>query len=311
MLWFVAIVAAVIILVLVISYICFRMAFLRKEITDSTDLLPLPEGAEYDPYREKIRSWMEMTRQLPSEEFTITSFDGLKLRGKYFECQPGAPIELMFPGYRGLAERDLCGGIQRCFKLGRNALRVDQRACGRSEGKVISFGINERKDCLRWVDFLIEHFGKDTKIILTGISMGAATVMMASAMELPENVIGIVADCGFTSAKEIIQKVIKDLKLPPKLAYPFVKLGARIYGGFDLEETSAIEAMKHCRVPIFFAHGDADTFVPCQMSLDNYAACTAPKLLLRVPGAAHGLSYPADPAGYLEALQESEKQYRT
>ena len=81
----------------------------------------------------------------------------------------------MFHGYRGSSERDLCGGVQRCFKLGRSALLVDQRAHGRSDGHIISFGVNERKDCLAWVDFMVKHFGPDVKIILTGISMGAST----------------------------------------------------------------------------------------------------------------------------------------
>ena len=287
--------------VLLISFICFRMAFWasRKEVRPEFDI---PEGEIYEPYREQMVRWMKEVRAMPHEDMTIPSFDGLILRGRYFEFSPDAPIELMFHGYRGNADRDLCGGVQRCFALGHSALIVDQRACGNSEGHVISFGINERRDCRSWLDFMQQRFGSGARIILCGISMGASTVLMAAEKELPENVIGVLADCGFSSAKAIIQKVIRDMKLPAGPAYPFVKLGARIYGGFRLEETSAIEAVKKCGVPVILFHGEADDFVPCDMSRELYEACVSRKQLVTVSGAGHGLSYLVDPDRYLVEL---------
>mgnify|MGYP002513477673 CR=1 FL=1 len=211
----------------------------------------------------------------------------------------------MFHGYRGNADRDLCGGVQRCFSIGRSCLMVDQRAAGESQGKVITFGIKEHRDCLAWVDFMVEHFGPDVKIILTGISMGAATVLMAGGTDLPKNVIGILADCGYDSPKHIIQTVIRDqMHLPPKLCYPFVKLGARLYGHFDLDETSPVEAVQRCTVPVLFFHGEADDYVPCDMSRINYDACASRKQLVTIPGAGHGLSYPVAPEFYVKELRE-------
>jgi pimeloyl-ACP methyl ester carboxylesterase len=184
------------------------MAFFTTRKDDSKGLT-LPHSDLYGPYRETVENWMEETKGTEKETVSITSFDGLKLYGKYYECIPGAPIELMMHGYRGRAERDLSGGVQRCFKLGRNALIIDQRACGKSEGNVITFGVNEYRDCLSWIDFIIRHFGEDTKIILCGISMGASTVLIASQQKLPKNVVGVLADCGYTSAKDIIKKTFK------------------------------------------------------------------------------------------------------
>ena len=288
-----------------ISYICFRMAFSAPDRkAASPDTYPVPEGPEYAPYREQMISWNKALRAMPHEAVSIRSFDGLTLRGNYYEYAPGAPIELMMHGYRGDPERDLCGGVQRCFQLKRNVLLVSQRGCGDSDGNVITFGILEHRDCLAWTQFLIDRFGNDAQIILTGISMGAATVMMAAGTALPPQVKGIIADCGYTSAKDIIQKVIRDMKLPPKLSYPFVKLGARVFGGFDLEETSPLESMKKCRVPVFFIHGEADDFVPCEMSITNSDACAAPHKLFTVPGAGHGLSYLVDRDGYHRAIEE-------
>ena len=135
--------------------------------------------------------------------------------------------------------------------------------------------------------------------------MGAATVMMASGEKLPKNVISILVDCGYTSPKEIICKVVDDMKLPTKLLYPFIKFGARIYGGFDLEEASPIEAMKKCSLPIVFVHGDADAFVPYDMSVRLCEACASEKkILVTVKDAGHGLAYPKDPEGYVNQLNQ-------
>ena len=210
----------------------------------------------------------------------------------------------MFHGYRGGAERDLSGGVYRCFRCGRNALVVDQRCSGKSGGHVITFGIKEHRDCLSWVDFAVKKFGPQVKIILTGISMGASTVVMAGGRELPSNVIGILADCGYSSQKEIMEVVIRKMGLPPRLSYPFVRLAARIYGGFNLEEYSPMEALKTCSVPVIFFHGEDDDFVPCWMSRKMYDACPSRKKLVTMPGAGHGLSFPVAPEEYLQKLGE-------
>ena len=296
--------AGMVLAVLGICCYCFRVAFYAgPRSPEQPDRIETPEGAIYDPYRADMERWILEARAMPKEHFTVRSFDGLTLHGTFYEYAPGATVELMFHGYRGTAERDLSGGVQRCFRLGHSALIVDQRCSGRSEGQVITFGINEHKDCLRWVDFAVKHFGPDVRIILTGISMGAATVMMAAGEPLPENVVGVLADCGYSSPKEIILEVLKQMKLPPKLCYPFVKLAARIYGHFDLEENAPVEAMKRAKVPVIFFHGEADDFVPCDMSRQCFAACASRKKLVTVPGAGHGLSYPMDVEGYLAAVR--------
>ncbi len=309
-LWIIPIVLAVMIVIILIgALVCFFMTFYspkRKPL--KKDEYAIPNGSIYEPYRDEMIGWMKENRSRPREMFSIKSFDGLTLRGIYYEYEKGAPIELMFHGYKGTSERDLCGGVRRCFALGRSALLIDQRASGESDGHVISFGINEHKDCLKWIDFAISHFGKDCRLMITGISMGAATVLMAAGNPLPENVIGVLADCGYSSPKAIIKKVIRDMKLPADLLYPLVKLGARIYGGFDLEETSAEEAMKTCHVPVIFVHGDADDFVPYQMSKDMYEICTSKKKLITVEGAGHGLAYSVGKEEYIESLRAFQKE---
>ena len=305
-----AIVAVLAVLVLAASFVCFYIAFYVPEKNKhSKEEFDLPEGKIYEPYSDAMIGWMKEVRALPHEDMEITTFDGLKLKGTYYEYDPAAPIELMFHGYRGAAERDLCGGVQRCFKLGRNALLVDQRAARRSDGHVITFGVKEHKDCLCWVEHMIKRFGPDVRIILCGISMGATTVLMAAGEKLPKNVIGVLADCGFSSGKEIICKVVRQLKLPVGPVYPLIRLGGMLYGGFDVEDSDAVAALKKCRLPVIFFHGTTDDYVPWEMSKKNYDVCVSEKELVCVPGAGHGLSYLIDPPGYLNALREFGKRY--
>lgn len=304
MLWFI-IPAAFLLLLLAILYICFYMAYyVPPKSREKKEEFPIPDGDVYKPFRDAMVGWIKEVRALPREAVSVTSFDGLTLRGYYYEFAPGAPIELMFPGYRGDAERDLCGGVQRCFALGHSALIVDQRGCGISDGNVISFGVNESRDCHTWLAFMQQRFGSDAKIILTGISMGAATVLLAASRELPENVIGVLADCGYSSAPDIIRKVIQDMKLPVNAAYPFVRLAGKLFGGFDIEAADPAAALQHCKVPVILFHGAADDFVPCEMSRINYDHVQSRKALVVIPEAGHGLSYPVDPDGYIAALKD-------
>ena len=288
-------------LILIISFICFYLVFFSKtRIPPKDDEYPIPPGDIYKPHREQMIKWIDNYRNGLCKKVEIKSYDGLTLRGKYFEYSPDAPIEILFNGYRGNAERDMSGGIDRCARIGHSALVVDQRACGFSDGHVITFGAKESRDCLEWVNFVINNINKDAKIILTGISMGASTVLIASGYNLPRNVIGILADCGFSSTKEIIEKVIRDIKLPPSLLWPFIYIGARLFAGFNPDSPSPVASLKKTHLPIIFFHGEADGFVPAYMSKQNFEACASSyKKLVIIPDADHGLAFPVDMNAYV------------
>ena len=289
------------------SYFCFLITFYNKKQAPKNHF-SLPPGKEYLPYEEDFKLWRESVNKLPKKEYMIKSFDGLTLYGYYYEYDKNAPIELMFHGYRGSADRDMCGAVLRSFKAKHNAFIVDHRASGKSEGKVISFGINESRDCVSWVNFLVETFGEQVKIILTGISMGAATVLISSNLTLPKNVKYVLADCGYTSAKAIIIRFIKDRFLPASLIYPFVKLGAKLYGKFSLEKVSPIESVKTSKLPIIIFHGDKDNFVPYYMAEEIKKAATGECEVVTIANAGHGLAYMLDKEKYLNAIIEFENK---
>ena len=183
-------------------------------------------------------------------------------------------------------------------RFGFNVLAVDQRAHGRSDGTTITFGVLERYDCLYWAKYAAQHLSNGAPLLLSGLSMGAATVLMAAELPLPKEVVGILADCPYSSPRNIIKKVCKDRKIPPTLAYPFVYLGARLFGRFDLNASSAVHAIPHAKVPILLYHGEDDRYVPCEMSRMIYTVNTQNCFLHTFPVAGHGLCYITDPLRY-------------
>lgn len=283
------------------SYYAYRIGFYSPK--ENRERIPPTNGHQYDPYREDMARIFRQLNERPCEFVTITSQDGLILSGRYYHTKGGAPLDIGFHGYRSSPLTDFSGGSELCFKLGHNVLLVDQRAHGKSQGSTITFGILERRDVLRWVDFAVDRFGADTKITLYGVSMGAATVLMASELDLPDNVKGIVADCPYSSPIGIIRHVGREMPVPNFLVAPFAVLGAAIYGRFDLLETDCARAVQHARVPILIIHGEADGFVPCEMS---DLAGSNPALITRYtfPGADHGISYLHDTPRYQKIVSD-------
>ena len=297
-------IAILVLAVLGFSYYAYRTAF-HMSAAQKKRVPALPKGEQYAPLLENMKALRQEIKELSFEDVTVRARDGKLLHGRYHHVRDGAPLQIEVHGYRSFALCDFCGGQKLAREMGHNTLLIDQRSHGESDGHAISFGLLERYDVLTWAEYAAERFGADIPIVLCGVSMGAATVLMASALELPKNVVGIIADCPYSSPKEIIQKVCADRGLPPKLTYPFIRLGARLFGGFSLTEEGAVDAVGKSRVPILLIHGEDDRFVPCDMSQQIFDA--APKdrtTLVTCPGAAHGVSYLVDPVRYGQVTEE-------
>ena len=288
----------------VISYICYYKTFHESPKKEKRKNKVMKNASlVFVQHMDTITDWKQNVLSLPYKDVSITSNDGLKLVGRYYENKKGAPIEILFHGYRGSALRGMTGHLLRAFKAGRNVLAVDQRASGESEGSTITFGVKESLDCKLWTEFAVKEIDKDAKIVITGVSMGAATVLTASSLELPENVVAAVADCGYTSAKEIIMQTMKDMHLSPKFFYPFAVIGGKLFGNFDIEERSPFDSMKNARIPILFIHGKLDDFVPYEMGQRNYEACSTQKNFITFERAGHASSYLLNSERYYNELE--------
>lgn len=193
-------------------------------------------------------------------------------------------------GYHSNNLREYANYLKFYHELGFHILLPDNRAHGESEGKYIGFGWLDRLDCIQWIYEMKESFQEPLQIVLHGISMGSATVLMASGEELPEDVKCIISDCGFTSAYEEIKHTMKYTKVP-SIILPTATLLSKKRIGYSFKEASTIEQVKKSITPTLFIHGDQDNFVPTYMALDLYNACSAEKDLLIVEGAKHAQSY--------------------
>lgn len=274
----------------------------------------IPDPAWEDEQALKNTVFAEFSESIPlasrwlkehgSQDVSVISHDGLTLRGKWVPApRPKATI-ILFHGYHTTYLQDFSGIFSMYRSMGLNLLLVRQRSHGESEGKYITFGVRERRDVLTWVEFHNRVHGMDN-VFLGGMSMGASTVLFAAGENLPPNVRGISADCGFSSPAEIMAHVIRrDFHLPPKLVLPLMNVWTNLLGGFDLWECDTREILTRAKVPILFIHGKADTFVPCAMSRAGFEACRSEKQLVEVEGAGHGRSYLCDPEGLTRILVE-------
>lgn len=253
-------------------------------------------------YRKQVALAEEFLQNHAAETVETRAFDGLRLVGRFVPCENARGTLLCFHGWRSSPEIDFGAAYGLYHSLGLNLLLVSQRAQGDSEGEYLTFGVRERRDVLSWLAWHRENRGEEP-VFLTGMSMGATTVLMACGENLPDNVRGVIADCGFTSPYEIVRAVIKANHVPTWPLLPLMNLLTKWLAGFDMKEFSTLDAMKTAKIPIFMAHGEADTFVPCEMSRRTFAACRSEdKSLLLAPGAKHGESYLKLPQQYTETL---------
>ena len=269
----------------------FRTAVLRRDRTEEDFQRKLDRG-DWNGRAEELRQNMAWFQSREKEEVTVTSKDGLKLRGSYLEAPGERACMLLFHGFRSRGLMDFAMVLPMFYENGLSVLLVDQRAHGRSQGRYIGYGILERYDCQQWAWFLHAKLGGRLPIFLEGLSMGASTVMMASELPMPPSVVGVIADCGYNSAWEEMHHCIHRWYHAP--AFPvlnLVNLLCRSLAGYDLRETTCARALANSPLPLLLIHGTGDDFVPPDMSAQNYAAAAGEKRMVLVEGAVHGTSY--------------------
>ena len=295
MLWVLIVLVFLCLLCFLAGYFLLAFTCGRPKPTDAWDEQVIHERG-WDNIKGDIlagKSWLEGQKQEPLE---ITSFDGLKLRALFVPNPEARGTLLLFHGWRSSWKTDFTVALPFYYSLGMNLLLVDQRSQNSSEGKYMTYGVREHKDVASWVDCMAQRLGKDHPLFLGGLSMGAATVLMASDLDFKANVRGVIADCGFTSPWAIIRSVAGRSKLVPlEASSALLNLFTRRFAGFDLKEKSAADALGRTKLPVLLIHGLADDFVPAEMSRENYAACASEKELILVEGAKHGMSYVVEP----------------
>jgi fermentation-respiration switch protein FrsA (DUF1100 family) len=245
----------------------------------------------YGQFYDHVKAGDQWLKDHGAQDVFMRSHDGLKLHAKWVPAENARGTIILVHGYHSCVLTDFGLAFELYHKQGLNLLLPSHRAHGKSEGKYTTFGVLESRDIQGWILYHNAQFD-DIPVICSGLSMGAATVKYLAGMDLPENVKGFIADCGFTSPKEIIASVFRATVHIP--AWPFLwaaSLAARFFAGFWLGERHSTVTLANNTRPILFIHGTADDFVPCEMTRRSFAACSGDKELLLVDGATHGVSF--------------------
>ena len=233
------------------------------------------------------------------EELDITSFDGLKLHGYYIN-RGFDKIMIFFHGVHANTLFHFSIQARECLKRGFNVLFVDQRAHAKSEGKYITYGINEHKDVLSWVNYVSDNF-QEKEIYLYGLSMGATSLCLVSPYLDNSKVKRLVVDAAFTNISDLIDNIIARGNIPKPIFLGGVKFLAKHLAGIDFNSFDTKEALKENKIPTLFVHGTNDVVVSKQFLIDNYNNCASSKEILEVEGVGHTL---AIPLGGQEALDK-------
>lgn len=296
------IVLLLIILFFAVVLYFFNLAFVRKDNTDIENL-DSKHNSFLAPYTEILNTGMEFIKNTEHTRYETVSFDGLKLSSRYYDRNSDNTI-ILFHGYRSSAAHDFSCAVEMYYNLGFNILLVDQRSHGLSEGKLITFGVKESRDVITWIDFLNAKFSPK-KIVLSGLSMGATTVLLSLKYEMPKNVKCVIADCGFTSPVDIMKKVAKQgFKIDASFYIPIMDLMCKILGKFSIKNVSTVDAIKNTDMPILLIHGTNDNFVPCEMSKTAFESANERSKLVLVDGADHGISFLVDTKRVVQELKD-------
>lgn len=286
----------------------------KSEILDAPHNLILSPEEEAEAYVEARQEgareqWMQRTGY--TDKY-MTSFDGLRLHA-YEMKNPKAENKwvVICHGYAGQGLY-MIETAKKFYDMGFNVLMPDARGHGLSEGHYIGMGWNERRDIVQWTNNIVNQDDK-AEIALYGLSMGAATVMMAAGeADLPTHVKVIVEDSGYSSIEAEFAYQLQALyNLPAFPILNFSSLITKTRAGFWLSDGNVVAQVSKSITPMLFIHGDSDTFVPSSMVEEVYVAANVPKEKLIVAGAGHGGSVDVAPEKYWRTIENFIFQYIT
>lgn len=292
------ILGALLLLYVLVTLVLFLLSFLNL---DKSPELPVKKPLHVRRCREGYAEFDAMEK----EDVWIESFDGRRLHGYFIQNEKARKVVISFHGYNTEARKEY-PLHHSYYQDGYTVLIVDQRGVGKSQGPFITMGLLERRDCLRWIDYVVARYGGDVQILLEGLSMGATTIMMAAQDIHAPQVKGMIVNCGFNSCSDQLAYIItRLLHLPRFPVLATVKLYARLLAKYDMDAITAAESLANSDIPLLMFHGAKDTFVPYENLEEIYPhARTSHKKMVSCEHAAHGIARFEDTELYERELRQ-------
>ena len=310
----------VLLLVYSVSCICAALYALKRKKTRNTDtflkILDDPSKAYAHEHAKRCIERIDLLKSSMTETLCMKSFDKLELKAYYVPCgKETDKFVLLVHGYD--SDAFIAFGTQIKFykELDFDIVVIDQRACGKSEGKHVTFAVNESRDVASWCNFILKRFTNCKNIVLHGISLGGASVLFSIGRHLPSEVKCIIDDCGFDSPEGILHHVLKKDYRLPRFVREGVIFFCEIICKCKFRGVKTEDILKNTELPILFIHGALDTYVPYYMTENNFRAVKNPFEFYTVDNAHHANSFICDEEGCNNAVKRlldfafKEKKY--
>ncbi len=291
-----SIIVGLIAIIMVLGY-AIGTYFVNFALKRGNDTDPLAPPAACLNIHDKNRT-IPAQSKYKNEEWTATSSDGRHLAAThYIPDNPGRRWAILVHGY-GRDQRYTGDYAEVYLEHGYQVLTPDLCASGKSEGQYITMGVKEGEEIAVWANRIKAQY-PDAQIVLHGVSMGAATVLMAAARDDITGIAAVIEDCGYTSAYEMFSNqlgVIFDLPEYPIM--PCVDVVSGLKTGVKVSDAAPIRVIDRIKAPVLFIHGSADKLIPPSMMDRLYDSCRSKKKKFIIEGAGHGDSMTTDSETY-------------
>jgi len=294
-----------------ISFVVFLVLFARpKSVYKPNAITYKMMGPDLDNLNKFNAENLVELQKRQCEDISVVSEDGLTFRGYFYKADVETnKAVLLSHGFKSTTYNTYPAIARFYLSQGFDVFMINHRAHEKSDGDFSGFGQFEGKDLLKWLELIVKR-NPNYQIVMHGNSMGAASVMECSALDIPSNVKCVVADCGYTSSEKELEYQMKNMfHVPPHPILDIIAVFCKLVAKFDLDGMSAIESVKKAKAPIMFVHGDNDATVPLSMVQELYEACGSEKKVVVYEGAGHGQSYFKHTEEYQKELVAFTSEY--
>ncbi len=280
-------------------FIVFHSLLRRSVMNTSFGNLNRVQMENSRKFEDMVDAWKSVRSQ---QEWNITAKDKTPLYAVFFPVAGSHKYVIFCHGY-GDSTQKFENITVHFANRNFNVLMPNLRGHGKTGSRFVGMGYPDSDDMLLWIRE-ITKLDPDAEIVLMGLSMGSATVLMTSGLQLPENVKCVVADSAYASVwKQFRDRLKIEFNLPP---FPVLNVASgmsKLLAGYTFGQASPEKRVRNSQLPTLFIHGEKDAYVQIYMLDDIISAYGGPyyeKLI--IPDSEHVRGYLYYPELYFTSV---------